>query len=168
VKFGAGRLKAKVYCLKQGAKSAFYIGTAMQVVGGLSFFSVFVTGAMHFGHFDNFAADARSSMARAVIGMGLLITGGFVKNAGRFGLAGSGLKLDPEEARKEVEPWARMGGGMLKDALDEAGISTAAKTPAAEPLPFDERLRRLQKLRQDGILNEAEYTAAKKKILDEA
>jgi hypothetical protein len=141
----------------------------MQVVGGLSFFSVFVTGALHFGNFDNFQSNATSSMARALIGMGLLIAGGFVKNAGRMGLAGSGIELDPEQARKDVEPWARMGGGVLKDALDEAGISPGGKTAVtSEAMPFDERLRRLQKLRQDGLLNEEEYAAAKKKILAEA
>jgi len=107
-------------------------------------------------------------MARGIIGMGLMIVGTIVRNAGRFGLAGSGIKLDPEEARKDVEPWARMGGGVLKDALDEAGISPSGKTAGSEPLSFDERLRRLQKLRQDGVVTEEEYEATKKKILEQA
>ena len=149
-------------------KTAYYIGTGMMVVGLLCFGSVFVTGALHFGDFDNFAGRARSGMARAIIGMGLMIAGTIVRNAGRWGLAGSGIKLDPEEARKDVEPWARMGGGVLKDGLDEAGISLGNKMAGSEPLPFDERLRRLQKLRQDGLVSEAEFEAAKKKILDQA
>jgi len=38
-----------------------------------------------------------------------------------------------------------------------------------EHLPFDERPRRLPKLREDGLISEPEYQAAKKKkILDEA
>ena len=131
------------------------------------FLSTFVTFFINFGNFDNFNSRARSGMARAFIGMVLIFAGGSMQRAGRFGLAGSGIKLDPEQARKDVEPWARMGGGVLKDALDEAGISPSGKTPPAEQLPFDERLRRLQKLREDGVVNEEEYEAAKKKILDE-
>ncbi len=38
------------------------------------------------------------------------------------GIAGSGLVLDPERARKDLEPWARAGGGMLRDAIDETGL----------------------------------------------
>jgi len=149
-------------------KKTYYVGMAMMLAGFLCFGSVFVTGALHFGNFDNFNSRGRSEMARGIIGMGLMIVGTIVRNAGRFGLAGSGIKLDPEEARKDVEPWARMGGGVLKDALDEAGISPSGKTAGSEPLSFDERLRRLQKLRQDGVVTEEEYEATKKKILEQA
>ena len=86
---------------------------------------------------------------------------------GRMGLAGSGIELDPEEARRDVEPWSRMTGGVVKDALDEAGIKLGGQPPSDE-LPFDERLRRLQKLRDDGLVSEQEYEATKKKILDSA
>ena len=140
---------------------------AVSVVGLLTFLSTFVTFFINFGNFDHFESTARSTMALAFIGMGLMFAGGLLQRAGRMGLAGSGIKLDPEQARKDVEPWSRMGGGVLKDALDEAGISPSGKTPPAEPLPFDERLRRLQKLRQDGLVNDAEYEAAKRKILEE-
>jgi hypothetical protein len=30
--------------------------------------------------------------------------------------------LDPEQARKDVEPVARMAGGVVGDALEEAGV----------------------------------------------
>ncbi len=30
--------------------------------------------------------------------------------------------LDPERARSELEPYSRMAGGMVKDALDEAEL----------------------------------------------
>ena len=154
-------------------KKVYYAGMALMVVGFLCFGSVFVSGCLETEKFPNFNfADAvsrqHSMTVRAIVGMVLMIAGGFLRNAGRLGLAGSGIKLDPEEARKDVEPWARIGGGVLKDALDEAGVSLGGKAPASEQLPFDERLRRLQKLRQDGILNEAEYETAKKKILDQA
>jgi hypothetical protein len=50
---------------------------------------------------------------------------------------------------------------------------TEIMPPTRQPSPkrkniYYERLRRLQKLRQDGVLTEEEYGAAKKKILEEA
>ena len=77
--------------------------------------------------FDNFEANARSSMARGVGGMALLIIGGFVRGIGARGLAGSGVVLDPEQARRELEPYSRMAGGMVKDALDEADVKLGGK-----------------------------------------
>lgn len=105
-----------------GRQGAYYIGGAMMVVGFLSFFSVFVTGAMNFGDFTNFESRTRSESMRAVIGMALIVVGGVVRRIGRSGAAGSGLVLDPRQARKDLEPFARQHGGMLKDALDEAGV----------------------------------------------
>ena len=35
--------------LSEERKTAFYVGTALMVIGGLSFASVFITAAMHFG-----------------------------------------------------------------------------------------------------------------------
>ena len=102
---------------------------------------------------------------RAVVGMVMMIAGGILVGIGRMGLAGSGVKLDPEEARRDVEPWARMTGGVVKDAMDEAGIKLGGQPPNEE-LPFDERLRRLQKLRDDGLVSEQEFESTKKKILE--
>lgn len=104
-------------------KTAFYIGTGLQILGGLLFASTFVTAIWNFGDFTNFQADARSAMIRAFGGMALLIVGGVVRVVGARGMAGSGMVLDPEQARNDLEPYSRMGGGMLGDALDEAGIS---------------------------------------------
>ena len=103
-------------------KIAYYLGAALMVVGGITFLSVFVTAAMNFGNFGNFVTDARSSMLRAIIGMILLAVGSFVRRIGARGMAGSGVVLDPEKARSELEPYTRMAGGMVKDALDEADI----------------------------------------------
>ncbi len=137
---------------------------ALAVIGFLSFGSVFISGALHFGDFSEFQQRTRSMAARAIIGMGLMIGGGILMRVGRMGVAGSGIKLDPEETRKDVEPWSRMTGGVVKDALDEAGINFGGEPPK-EQLPFDERLRRLHQLHQDGIINDQEYEAAKQKIL---
>jgi len=148
-------------------KAIYYLGMAVGVIGFLFFISTFFTAAANFGDFSNFAERSRSTFSRAVIGMILMIVAGLMTRLGRAGLAGSGLKLDPEEARRDLEPWARMGGGIAKDALDEAGINLGGRT-SGDKLPFDERLRRLQQLRQEGVINEQEYEATKQKILASA
>lgn len=113
--------------ISEERKTAYYLGMVLMVVGGLLFFSVFITGAMNFGNFSNFEASARSSMFRAFGGMALLIVGGIIRGIGARGLAGSGVVLDPEKARQELEPYSRMAGGMVKDALDEANVNLGGK-----------------------------------------
>ena len=149
-------------------KGVYYLGMGMMVVGAISFFSTFVTFAINFGDFSNFEANARSDAIRAIGGFLLMIIGGVLSNIGAKGLAGSGVILDPEKARKDVEPWARMGGGVVKDAMDEAGIRIGENNSSqnSAELPFDEQLRRLHKLLQDGIISDAEYQAKKKRILE--
>lgn len=109
-------------------KTAYYLGMLLMILGGLAFFSVFITFAMNFGNFNNFEANARSSMFRAFGGMGLLFIGGIIRGIGARGLAGSGVVLDPKQAREELEPYSRMAGGMVKDALDEADVSLGKKS----------------------------------------
>ncbi len=147
----------------------YYAGMALAAVGLLMFLSTFVTFLMHFGDFSNFNANARSDGFRAIGGMILMIVGSGLMAVGRAGAAGSGLKLDPEEARRDVEPWARMSGGVLHDTLDEAGINLNNLTgggSADNELPFDEKLRRLHKLHADGLLTDEEYVREKQELLD--
>lgn len=148
-------------------KAIYYAGMAIGVVGILLFLSVFVSGAMNFGNFDHFNERVRSDALRAISGMAMMMVGGVIAGIGRMGPAGSGVVLDPEAARRDVEPWARMSGGVLKDTLDEAGIRFGQGAGDAK-LPFDERLRRLQKLRQDGLISEAEFEETRKRILESA
>ncbi len=140
---------------------------ALAVIGFLVFLSVFFSFFSRFGDFTNFEQRGRSEGFRALAGIVMMIAGGVLAGIGRMGLAGSGVILDPEEARRDVEPWSRMTGGVVKDALDEAGIQLGNQR-SGEELPFDERLRRLQKLRDDGIISEQEYEGAKKRILESA
>jgi hypothetical protein len=116
----------------------YYLGMILSGIGLLLFLSTFVSFISHFGDFTDF--------------LGL----------GRSGVAGSGLKLDPQEARRDLEPWSRMSGGMLRDTLDEAGVNLSGQS---QEMPFDEQLRRLEALKRDGLISEAEYTTAKSKIL---
>lgn len=109
-------------------RKAFHaIGLIMVVSGLLLFFSVFVSGAMNFGDFTNFEERARSMGLRAVGGMALMMAGGVVAVIASQGLAGSGVVLDPEQARQDLEPHARMAGGVLKDVLDEADINLGGR-----------------------------------------
>jgi hypothetical protein len=100
-------------------KAIYTVGLVMSGVGLLMFLSTFLTFAMHFGDFDNFQANARSDMVRAFGGMVLLILGGVVASIGARGVAGSGLMLDPERAREELEPYARVSGQLSDAAFSE-------------------------------------------------
>ncbi len=68
-------------------------------------------------NFDNFEGRVRSEGLRAFGGVVLITIGVLLMNIGAKGWAGSGVVLDPDRARKDVEPWSRMGGGVLNDAL---------------------------------------------------
>lgn len=104
-------------------KTAYYLGMGLQILGGLLFASTFVTFLMHFGDFTDFEARAKSRGFRAFGGMALLIIGGIIRGIGARGLAGSGVLLNPERARDELEPYSRMAGGMAKDLLEEANMN---------------------------------------------
>ena len=113
--------------ISESRQAAYYIGMGISLIGLLMFGSVFVTGCMNFGDFSNFESDTKSSMFRAVLGMVLAVLGGVIQKVGARGLAGAGMILDPERARRELEPFSRQGGGMAKDALDEAGIDLGSR-----------------------------------------
>jgi hypothetical protein len=150
-----------------GRKVFYYLGVIVMVCGFFTFGSVFVSGALNFGNFDNFESRGRSMGLRAVGGMGLIVLGGILQGIGRMGLAGAGVVLDPQQARRDVEPWSRMQGGVLKDTLDEAGLDLSrigAITHEAAP-DFDTKLRKLHQLYQDGILSKEEYEREKAEAL---
>jgi len=109
--------------ISEGRKTAYYVGMALAIIGAISFGSVFLSAALNFGNFDNFESQGKSMAARGFGGMALIIAGVVVMNVGARGAAGSGLVLDPEKARDDLEPFSRMAGGMVKDALDEADIN---------------------------------------------
>ncbi len=152
--------------ISEERKTAYYAGLLLMAVGFLIFASVFVTSFLNFGNFNNFDSNARSFGLRAFLGMGLLIAGRMLTRVGARGLAGSGIILDPEQAREDVEPWARMAGGVIKDAVDESGLNVGRSENRSEKIDFDEKLRKLHQLYQEGILTEAEYQKEKAEILE--
>ncbi len=158
-------------------RAIYYVGLVLVIVGFLLFFSVFISAGISMN-----AVSAPGMMApdlnpgrfviRAIAGIGLAILGAILMNIGSRGLAGSGVVLDPQRARKDLEPWSRMAGGMAKDALDEAEIRLGGE-PGGQPpagnasLTFDERIRRLEKLRSDGLISEEEYRRKRAEVLEE-
>ena len=103
-------------------KGSYYLGIGLIAVGFISFISTFFTFIYHFGDFSNFEANVKSGGFRAIGGMVLIIIGVIIHVIGSQGLAGSGVVLDPEQARKDMEPWNRMTGGMIQDALSEVEV----------------------------------------------
>jgi hypothetical protein len=153
-------------------KTLFRAGQIIGVLGLLLFLSTFVSAALNFGDFSNFESDTRSMALRAVVGMIMMLAGGVLTSIGIAGAAGSMLNLDPEKAREDLEPWARMSGGLTKASLDEMGIDipkiagalAGKSSEAAESL--ESRLRGLHNLYKDGILSEEEYQREKQELLD--
>jgi len=107
-----------------GRKAIYYLGMGLTVLGVISFVSTFFTFAAHFGDFSNFEENARSEMYRAFGGMAMIFIGAILMGVGRAGPAGSGVLLDPQKAREDLEPWNRMRGGMVNDALSEIDAVT--------------------------------------------
>jgi hypothetical protein len=65
---------------------------------------------------------------RAFGGIFLLFIGGTLMTLGRAGLRGSGVLLDPQGARADLEPFNRATGGMIQDALEEIPALGQAQT----------------------------------------
>jgi hypothetical protein len=116
-------------------KALYYAGMGLIGLGLLLFLSTFVTFLGNFGNFENFEGRAQSEGFRAFGGIVLMAAGATLMNIGARGLAGSGVVLDPERARKDVEPWSRMGGGMVQDALSEVEVAKKLERRLDEPAP---------------------------------
>lgn len=153
-------------------KALYRAGQIIGVIGMVSFLSVFVSAALHFGDFTDFDARGRSMGLRAIGGFIMIFVGGALAAIGRAGAAGSGLKLDPEQAREDLEPWARMQGGLMKDSLEEMGVDAPeiAKSllgrESRQGETSEQRLRGLHALFQDGILSQEEYEREKQELLE--
>jgi hypothetical protein len=131
-------------------QALYYLGMALAGVGLVLFISVFFTGAANFGNFENFQERGRSEAFRAITGMVLMIVGGALMAIGSKGLAGSGLVLDPRKARKDVEPWSRMAGGIVQDTLSEVDVIKKAEERLEPPAPqVKVRCRRCQALNDE-------------------
>jgi len=115
--------------ISQERKSLYTVGLVMQIIGCCLFALPFITIVIFM-----ISAVSSDDLPRGFVavpiafgfgfaGFVLIAGGGFVRVLAARGKAGSGLVLDPQQARKDVEPWSRMQGGVLKDTLDEAGVN---------------------------------------------
>ncbi len=130
-------------------KTIYYVGISLAAVGALLFLSVFLTFAFNFGNMNNFDAGARSMMLRAVVGMLLLVTGRALATVGARGAAGAGLLLDPQRAREDLQPWTRMGGGMVQDALGEVGLAKKLEDRLDDPAEIKVRCTKCHALNDE-------------------
>jgi hypothetical protein len=153
-------------------KALFRAGQIIGVLGLVSFLSVLVSAALNFGDFTDFESQTRWMAIRAVGGFIMMFIGGALTTIGMAGAAGSMLNLDPEQAREDLEPWARMHGGLTKASLDEMGVdipkiaSALTGGPGNSGETIEQRLRGLHALYKDGILSEEEYLREKQELLE--
>ncbi len=106
--------------ISEERKAAYYIGIGLSVLGFLLFFSTCFLSVN----------DPRSvDPSRMVFGIVLVFVGSIISKVGSRGLAGSGVILDPDKAKEELEPYSRMAGGMLKDVMEEADIKVGGSEP---------------------------------------
>lgn len=145
-------------------KQIYNLGLVLIIVGFLFFFSFFIFIALGMADIAISFPPVGVFLA-PMIGMFMMVAGKALRTLGARGAAGSGLILDPREAGEDLKPWSRMGGSLIKEAFDAASISPLQNTPPESPLPFDEQLRRLHRLHEEGLITKEEYEAKKKEIL---
>jgi len=111
--------------LSNNRKLLYYAGNLISLLGLLSFISVFFTAFLS----DPFEmmSSSYNPMAPALIGFFLIILGQFISNIGLKGKAGSGLILDPKQAREDLKPYSSQVGGMINDALEEIDLKNNPK-----------------------------------------
>lgn len=124
-------------------KTAYAFGVGFTVLGVILFLWTLVGFFSAFGDPSFFETGRQPRLALAAIGVGLILAGKFMRRIGARGLAGSGLVLDPEQARSDLEPHARTLGGLVGDALDEA------KVDLRQPTVIRIRCRACQRLNED-------------------
>ncbi len=113
-------------------KFLFYGGNILAGIGFILFISVFFSKISAMGSFQNFETRVHSNMTRAVTGMIFIVVGQIISKVGSKGLAGSGIILDPEQAEKDIKPYSRMTGGIIKDVLSEAEIDLSGTLKAPQ------------------------------------
>jgi len=122
-------------------KGLFTFGTVLMAIGALvivvGFIGFFTSSQDAVASFGKGSSNPVSWWIGVFVGMLVAGVGSAMRHLAARGVAGSGLVLDPDRARRDLEPWARMGGGMIKDAIEETGLpigqGPAAPAAAAEP-----------------------------------
>ena len=103
-------------------KGVYQLGQGLSLLGAVLFAIPFfaVIGAMISR--DPPGAGLPIAFGVGFVGFIVIAIGASLMNVGRQGVAGSGLVLDPDRARKDLEPWNRAAGGMVNDTLSEVEV----------------------------------------------
>jgi hypothetical protein len=182
----------KIYQISKERQQMYYIGNGISIFGLLLFLSTFFmstkpanvtfpanSALLNFEEtskqMNRMHSEASSQMnaimARSIIGILFMLGGQVVARAGKRGLAGSGIILDPVQARKDVEPWSRMAGGVVNDVIEEIKPIFQPKASIENQenqaqRPASERLKELESLRDQGMLTGTEYEAKRREIIE--
>jgi hypothetical protein len=117
--------------ISEDRKKLYNAGLVMMIVGGCLFALPFLAIPLVMitsliggipGSFPRGIVAVPIAFFFAFIGFGLIGGGGAMRTIAARGKAGSGLVLDPEQAREDLKPWTGLAGGMVKDTLEEADI----------------------------------------------
>ncbi|MEC9475849.1 MAG: hypothetical protein VX764_02295 [Planctomycetota bacterium] len=113
--------------ITQKQKTGYYLGMILTGIGIIMFTAPFID--VLFNGLEPNERGLPESFKVALVGFVLLAIGNILRSISARGLAGSGLLLAPKQARKDLEPYSRMAGGMIQDALEESGGLTSGKAP---------------------------------------
>lgn len=110
--------------ISNSRKGLFYVGMVCIAVGLIMFLSTFVRVLMGSDDFLSGNSSMMTMMGPGFIGFVLIVIGNILRTLGVRGAAGSGMVLDPKQAREDLKPWTQMAGGMVKDAIGEVKDDT--------------------------------------------
>jgi hypothetical protein len=105
--------------LSQKRKATYYIGMGIMILGLVLFFSVFISVFMMMSNPSSFHIPP---IGNGFIGFILGAIGNIVMRIGAKGAAGSGLLLDPEQAREDLKPFNEAKGGMINDMINQIDV----------------------------------------------
>jgi len=134
--------------ISSSRKFLYYGGMVLIAIGLIIFFSNFVRLAMgdrqskiqmpsienfgtedfSVGGFEMESSSGPNMMGPSILGIVLIGIGGVMRTIGVRGAAGSGLILNPKQAREDLKPWTKMAGGMVDDVLGETSIGAKDKS----------------------------------------
>jgi len=131
--------------ISEDRKKLYNAGLIMMIAGGCLFAGPFIAGPISIMTDTIDSGIIPFVFLLAFIGFGLIVGGAAMRTVAARGKAGSGLVLDPEQAREDLRPWTGLAGGMVKDTLHEADISLGAAPSQVVMI----RCRNCQKLNEE-------------------
>jgi hypothetical protein len=150
--------------LSEGRKLTYYAGMALAAIGILLFASPFLTVACFLIGVtgsspmeSDFPTPIPVAFGLGFVGFFIMVGGAMLSRVGRSGLAGSGVILDPQQAREDLKPWNKMAGQMMDDTLSEIKpvqkiaehLTEAHATPSVSPQVVKVRCRGCHALNDD-------------------